>query len=267
MEIQPTDDNLVNQLQVVISDLDLVVDNHAKQTGNIQETGEFSPGEMSLSVLAERCKSEIISYRRGEHSNDRYGVELLRRAMAQHDPLAWEIVQKLFSEIVFNWIQSHPMRKAARYHDSDGNYVAQTFARFWQATVMNRELEFTTMAAALRYLRVTLNSTIIDALRAYSRTIPLEEFDEPEARLMEAREENFELWEVIQSLLPEERQRRVAYLLFHCHLKPRDIVQYCSQEFGEVQEIYRLRRNIFDRLLRNADYIRWRLDTRSCDNE
>jgi hypothetical protein len=26
-----------------------------------------------------------------------------------------------------------------------------------------------------------------------------------------------------------------------------------------VGEVYRLRRNIFERLLRNADYIRWRL--------
>ena len=267
MEIQSTEDMPVNQLEGVISDLNRVVNDHAKQTGNFHEPGEFSPGEMSISMLAERCKSEIISYRRGEPSSDRYGVELLRRAMIQRDPLAWEIVQQLFNEIVFYWVQSHPMRKAACRHDSVENYVAQTFARFWQATVINRELEFTTLAAALRYLHAVLNSTLLDALRAYSRTIPLEEFDEPVEGLREVREISFELWEVMQSLIPEERQRRVAYLLFHCHLKPREIVQYCSQEFGEVQEIYRLRRNIFDRLLRNSDYIRCRLDTQSCSNE
>jgi len=164
-------------------------------------------------------------------------------------------------------VRSHPMREAACRYDSEENYVAQTFARFWQATVKNRELEFTTMAAALRYLRATLNSTILDTLRAYARTIPLEEFDEPGERLTQARDDSFELWEVIRSLIPEERQRRIAYLLFHCHLKPREIVHYCSQEFSEVQEIYRLRRNIFDRLLRNADYIRWRFDTQPCSND
>jgi hypothetical protein len=267
MKIQPTEDTLANQQKGAISDLNRVDDDHAKQTGNFQEPGEVSPDEMSISMLAERCKSEIISYRRGEPSNDRFAVELLRRATTQHDPLAWELAQQIFNEIVFYWMHGHPMRVAACHHDSIENYVAQTFTRFWQATVTNRELEFMTLTAALRYLRATLNSTILDTLRTYSQTTSLDELTESAVRLTEAREDDFELWEVVQSLIPEKRQRRVAYLLFHCHLKPREIVQYCSQEFDEVQEIYRLRRNIFDRLLRNADYIRCRLGTETCSNE
>jgi hypothetical protein len=52
----------------------------------------------------------------------------------------------------------------------------------------------------------------------------------------------------------------VAYLVFQCNLKPREIIRRCPQEFSEVQEIYRLRRIIVERLLRNADYIRYRLN-------
>ena len=33
-------------------------------------------------------------------------------------------------------------------------------------------------------------------------------------------------------------------------------MRFCSQEWSDVQEIYRLRRNIMERLVRNADYLR-----------
>ena len=223
---------------------------------------ELSPRAMSISVLADHCMSEIDNYRRGEPSKDRYGVELFRRALRECDPLAWEVVQQCFSEIMLRWMRTHPMRDTACRFDSEENYVAQAFTRFWQATAGNQAIEFRTLASVLRYLRASLNSTILDTLRAYSRAqeMPLPEPGEPGEPLAEAQVDGRELWEVIRSLIPNERQQRLAYLLFHCHLKPRDIVRYCSQEFSEVQEIYRLRRIIVERLLRNADYIRWRLN-------
>ena len=57
--------------------------------------------------------------------------------------------------------------------------------------------------------------------------------------------------------LPNERERRAAFLLYYCNLKPRDIVRYCVDGFDNVQEIYRLRRNILERLQRNRDRFRW----------
>jgi hypothetical protein len=78
--------------------------------------------------------------------------------------------------------------------------------------------------------------------------------------LVEDPDEGGEVWEAIRGLLPDEREQRLAYLLYHCGLKPREIVCFCPQEFGEVREVYRLRRNIVSRLLRNADVIRWRLN-------
>jgi hypothetical protein len=59
--------------------------------------------------------------------------------------------------------------------------------------------------------------------------------------LFEDHDDSDELWEVIASLLPDERTRRVAYLLFHCGLKPREIVHFCPEEFSDVQEIDRRR--------------------------
>ena len=60
-------------------------------------------------------------------------------------------------------------------------------------------------------------------------------------------------------MLPNKRERRLAYLLYHCGLKPREIVRFCPQEWSDVREIYRLRRNILERFLRHADHLRRRL--------
>lgn len=218
--------------------------------------------DMSVSVLAERCMQEIDNYRRREPSNDQYGVELFRRALRERDRLAWEVVQQRFHDTMLRWMCGHPMRDTACRFDSEENYVAQAFARFWQTTVANQEIEFRTLGAALRYLRASLHGAILDTLRAYSRPheVPLPEPAEAGEPLAEEWDDSHHLWEVIQNLIPNEREQRVAYLIFHCGLKPREIVRFCPEEFGEVQEIYRLRRNIVERLLRNADYIRWRLD-------
>ena len=216
---------------------------------------------MSLSALAEHCMSEINKYRHKEPYNDQYCLEIFRRALAQRDQDAWAFLQQRFSDTVRGWLRRHPQREVAYHYDSEENYVAQTFARFWQATARNEKLEFTSLAALLRYLRASLNGAIVDTLRAYSRPkeTVLPEPDSPGEPLAEDEEDGGELWEVIRSLLPTRREQRLAYLLFHCSLKPREIVRYCQQEFGDIREIYRMRRNITDRLLRHADHIRWRL--------
>ena len=77
---------------------------------------------------------------------------------------------------------------------------------------------------------------------------------------VEVRTDSGELWEILQRALPNEREQRLAYLLYHCNLKPREIVRFCPQEWNDVQEIYHLRRNIMERLLCNADRIRWQFN-------
>ena len=216
---------------------------------------------MSVSALARGCTCELNNYRPGDICDNPYSMELLRRATVLRDPLAWEELQQCLSVTVHRWMRRHTLRERACRFDSEENYVAQAFARFWQASVLHEQLEFRTLAAALRYLHASLNGVILDALRTYSRS---RELSLPEPGwvgepLSEDDEDSGELWGIIQHMLPDARERRVAYLLFHCGLKPREIVHYCPREFSKVNEIYRTRRNILLRLMRNADYIRWQL--------
>jgi hypothetical protein len=218
--------------------------------------------EMSLPVLAAHCVRELNTYRGGEPCTERYGVELLRRATVQGDQEAWAWVQDCFGGVVLNWLRYHPQKAHACHMESEEHYVAQAFERFWQATASHKRVEFNTLAAALHSLRASLNGAILDTLRAYvrPRETSLPEPGEPGEPYVEDSFESSEVWEILQTMLPDRRENRLAYLLFHCGLGPREIVRFCPQEWSDVHEIYRLRRNIMQRLLSNADHLRWRLN-------
>jgi DNA-directed RNA polymerase specialized sigma24 family protein len=219
-------------------------------------------GELSLPVLAAHCVRELNNYRRGEPCTDTYSIELIRRATVQGDQEAWAWVQHCFGGVVLSWLRRHPQRAHACRLESEENYVAQAFERFWQATALNQRVEFSTLAAALQYLRASLHGAILDTLRSYARPreISLPEPGEPGEPQMEDVTPGSEVWDILKTLLSNPREVRVAYLLFHCGLKPREIVHFCPQEFDDVREVYGLRRIIIERLVRKADLLRWRLN-------
>jgi DNA-directed RNA polymerase specialized sigma24 family protein len=217
------------------------------------------PQDMSLSELADRCASEISKYSHKEAYDDTYCLEIFHRALLLHDAVAWELLQQRFGPTVSSWVRRYPSREAAYRYNTEENYVALAFERFWVASV-NNQLEFHSLAAALRFLHSCLNTAILDTFRGYSRSnfVPLEP-GSPEEPVSEDVDNKREFWEAVMSLLLNLRERRLAYLLYYCGLKPREIVQLCRDEFNDVQEIYRLRRNILERLIRKKDILRWLL--------
>jgi hypothetical protein len=171
-------------------------------------------------------------------------------------------LQHCFSDTIRAWICSHPYRDVALLRDSEENYIAQTFTRFWYA-VRDQHLEFTSLYAALSYLRATLNGVLMDTLRSYlrfrSREVPLPEPGLCNEPCAEESPESQNLWESLQKLLLNERERRLFYLLYYCGLKPREVVIHCPREFADVQEIYRLNTNIMGRLRRSHERLRYLL--------
>lgn len=217
--------------------------------------------DMSLSELAERCRSEMIHYSLKEAFDDLYCLEIFRRAMLLGDTLAWELLHRDFKSTMLRWLRQHPSRDAASRLDSEENYIVQAFERFWRAAAHNQQLEFGTLAAALRYLHACLNGAILDTLRTFSRAkeVPLPTPGLPGEPVVEDSDDNRELWQIIERVLSDEHEQRLAYLLFYCGLKPREIVRYLPQEFSDVQVIYRLHRQIIEKLQRNRDRLRWLL--------
>ena len=218
--------------------------------------------KMDLETLADLSSDELQRHRWNGSFDESYCAELLRRALVTHSDTAWSLLQQCFSETLRNWIWSHPGRDVALLRDSEENYIAQTFTRFWLA-VRDQHIEFTTLPAISGYLHATLNALLTDTLRFHlrgrTREAPLpasECFQEPAAP---DSLDGQSTWESIASLLPDDRERRLAYLLYHCGLKPREIIVRCPQEFADVKEIYRLNINLIGRLRRNQERLRYLL--------
>ena len=103
--------------------------------------------------------------------------------------------------------------------------MVQAFERFRQAAVQ-AQMAFETLARVLVYLRASLNGAILDTLRTLSRPREvsrpvLGQAGEPG---VEDQIDSNEIWEVLQILLPRAREQRLAYLLYHCGLGPREIL-------------------------------------------
>ncbi len=205
---------------------------------------------MSLAALAEQCLHEINAASRGETHDDQCWVEVLRRATAQRDDAAREVIEYHLSQVVRVWLGGHPKQEIAYRLASEASYVAWTCERFWQAAAQ-QEQALDRLATALRYVGACLNSVILDTLRAdtFATAIPLP----GPAVAGKAEEEDHEdahtYWERIREMLPSAREQRVAYLLFHCGLQPEDIVRLYPQESGDWQDICRVRRTVIGRLL------------------
>jgi hypothetical protein len=177
-------------------------------------------------------------------------LELLRRASTHHDLEAWAAFQQGLEETVLTWLHAHPGGETACRVQSERYFVAQAFEQLRQA-VVQRHVTFETLPEALLYLRASLGGAILEMQRASSRPkagSPLLS----EAPSVLDQTNSSEIWEIVQTILPNEREQRLAYLLFHCGLRPREIVRCCQGEWNDVQEISRLRHTIVERLLRNV---------------
>jgi len=204
---------------------------------------------MSTDELLDHCMNEISLYHRGDLRDDAYCIELFRRATLQKEQNAWRAVQQCLSETVRGWLDGHPHKEMACRMDREEHYVTQAFERFFKATV-RQQITFSTLADALLSLRTYLNSALLDALRASSRSgdIMLPVCSEAEHSGVTISNQS-EVWEMLRNMLPDMREQRLVYLLFHCGLKPKDIVRTYPQEFPDVEEISGLRHRLIQLLL------------------
>jgi len=219
----------------------------------------FALSTMSIAELADQCINEINHYHRGVLLSDRYCAELFFSAILQGDQDAWKAVQQCLSETVRGWLNVHPKREAACRLDSEEKYITQAFARFHQAAVL-QQVEFSRLPSTLQYLRVSLNSALLDALRASSRPLAtLLQKLEPCNSVKSTTES--EVWEMLEKMPLDNREQRLAYLLFNCGLRPKDIVHTFPEEFNDEREISLLRCTIIERLLDYVDQHMWPIDT------
>jgi hypothetical protein len=178
---------------------------------------------------------------------ERSRQELLRRASTPNDLEAWAAFQQSLEETVLTWLHEHPGREAACRVHSEGHFVAQAFEQLQQVVVQG-QVACETLSEVLVYLRASLNGAILEALRA-SRRPGTVSSSWPDG---EDHPDRGEVWDRLLARLSNQRERRLAYLLYHCGLEPAEIVRYRPQEWSDVHEVALLRRSFLMQLLKGS---------------
>lgn len=175
-------------------------------------------------------------------------LEWWRRAQTDGDLQAWAAFQQGLQETVLSWFHDHPRREAACRLHSERHFVALAFERLRQA-VVQRQVACETFSEMLVYLRASLNGAILETLRDSKRPGAVSSiWPDGEGRTVRS-----ELWDRLQARLPNQREQRLAYLLYSCGLEPAEIVRGSPQEWSDVQEVARLRRSILARLMQGPE--------------
>lgn len=174
--------------------------------------------------------------------------ELLRRVCSHGDLQAWAAFQQSLEETVLSWLHDHPGSEAACRLQSERHFVALAFEQLWQA-VVQRQVACETLSGVLMYLRASLNGAILETLRVSARpravSIPWPDVEDCPDRSA--------VWDRLQVLLSNERERRLAYLLYHCGLEPTEIVRGFPLEWSDVHEVAHLRCIILARLMQRPE--------------
>ena len=188
---------------------------------------------------------------------DRSGLELFRRAICERDDEAWRAIIEQYHGVVLATIRRHPA--ATQPREDDMYWVNRAFQRFWIAIRPERFEQFTELPAILRYLSMCAASVLLDDLRArrgfhFVSLDDAEPHSAPEADhgdVVSRRLDAAALWAAVREALPDDTDRLVAQLSFIGALSPREIFARHPDRFETVNDVYRVKRNLMERLRRD----------------
>jgi hypothetical protein len=216
-------------------------------------SGEVAPAHLSLRQLIRACEDETARYRRRASCDGAYGVELFRRAVCERDDHAWAAAVAVYHSLVRAWVRRHPARQ--HLDEADDYWVTRAFERFWMAIGPDRFATFATIAALLRYVKLCVHSVLHDAMRdrgsglaAVPESIP--DVRQPERDVIH-RLHTRALIRVIEGEVRDDAERLIVSLCLMQGSKPRDVFARYPELFASVADVYRVKRNLLDRLRRN----------------
>lgn len=195
-------------------------------------------------------------------SEETVRFELFRRAVCERDEAAWEELAHLYQRLLIAWAQRHP---AAHRSEGAEVWAQRALARFFAAVSPASFGGFPSLAAVLRYLKLCVHSEIVDEARrrAAARVEPLGEDREDGAAAPGAAESvegdlaTWELWRAIMDEVRDEAERLVATATLANQHAPREVAARYPDHFPTVADVYRVKRNLLDRLRRNPNVRRF----------
>ena len=224
-------------------------------------TTEASLQTLALSGVAQQCAQQTDRFFQRLQYDPRYCFELFRRALLERNQQAYALLYQQYQALVAGWVERHPSFPAL---DEEVQYfVNRAFEKMWRALTPYKFERFPDLKSLLSYLKLCAGSAVMD----YARTGRLDMIDDEPGDLQIAdtgaevdpeqhtvdRVQQEEFWRLILTRLADERERLVVYGSFVLALKPRELSAKYPQVFADVNEIYRIKQNVLERLRRDAE--------------
>jgi DNA-directed RNA polymerase specialized sigma24 family protein len=215
--------------------------------------------ELPVTELARRCREETQRFFRGEERDDSFCFEIFQRAVVHRNDDAWVAIVDQYRGIVLAYVGQHTA--AILLREPDDFWVNRAFQRFWSAVSPDRFGGFPDLPALLKYLKLCVHSVLMDEVRSRraASPLPLEELSESVPARSDAegsvlaRLASEQLWDAIVKELQNEAEKRVVFLSFTRDMKPADIAERHPDLFKDVADVYRVKRNVIERLRRNPE--------------
>ncbi len=215
--------------------------------------------ELPLVELARRCREETVRFLRGEPRDDAFCFEIFQRAVVGRSDDAWEAIVFQYRGIVLACVRQHTV--AAVLHEPDDYWVNRALQRFWGAVTAERFSQFPDLAALLKYLKLCVHSVLMDEVRARraSSSVSLDDISEATPERADAEKtvlgnlSGQQLWAAISREVQDEAEEKVAFLSFARDMKPGEIAERYPTLFESVSDVYRVKRNLIERLRRSAE--------------
>lgn len=223
---------------------------HAREPDTTHDKSDFVVADIGAVLrLAHICTDrDTCSLQRAPYTQC-FCFELFRHAIVRRDGLAWEALYARYAPLVRHWLGAPA--------DACDEEVAVVFGRFWQAVDADKFARFDSLAVVLRYLKLTAQSVRRDRTRttgavgnwllpgdALAAAPSYEDMAEAVARRVDAPG----FWRTVRGFLAGEREELVFHLSYSLGLSPREICARHRAQFPDVGEVYRLKRNVLDRL-------------------
>ena len=212
---------------------------------------------LDVDRLADECADQTARFFSQVTHYTGYCYELFRRAVVGRNSYAWEKIYLIYQPLVASWVRQHSGLGVAG--EEEDYFVNCAFEKIWSAMHAEKFNRFQDLAGLLHYLKMCVNSVIVDHNRGKQvRTVTLEKFAHlppPDASTIEKsvtdQLEKKRLWQMVTSLLQDERELIVIRCSFLYDLKPSDIYAANPDRFESLDELYRVKRNLLNRLRRN----------------
>ena len=214
---------------------------------------------LPVSELATLLAIETKRFLEGLESDGLPGLALFTVAITERSDDAWACIYQQYAPLVLTWVDQHQSAAPLLSQDGRAPLVNAAFAKFSQAVTPAKIEKFDALPAVLKYLKMCVHSVISDELRSrqarrYEETLDLVEYepaaDDPADEVVSSISAQG-LWQVIQEELNSEEERALIYLVYVEGMKPSDISSRHNQRFPTVEDVYRVKRNVLERLRRN----------------